>query len=346
MRRMFIYLSVIVLMATHANAVRVSPSFVQPLTHNGITYSAPHQRMGYVVASDAKTGNELWSVRVYGVEYGRAAEGDLEDVYITSLSIKDATLIVTNERGHEFSIDLKTREVISPSKGVVAFENIDGNPPYHDATLVDIQVMFICFGTNEIGALARKGQIDANTLLALWREGKGELIATPMVRTLCGSEAIVKSVKEVTYPTALRRPAEMNARTNVVAREDSLVVPADFETREVGITLTALPELRPGGDTIYICLTPQSVLDPEWRTYATGQPGQGTITNAVFIEQPVFYASSVSTSVCVKNGETILLGGGMQPRDRQGIIYLFLKASIVEQPKGQSSNAPSERPRQ
>jgi len=94
-----------------ASAKRGAPAAVAPVVVKGVEYSAPHNAMGFVVATGISSGKELWRVRIYEVRVDPNLERDVQDVFITSLVAKDDTLIVTNERGEKYTLDLKTRKV-------------------------------------------------------------------------------------------------------------------------------------------------------------------------------------------------------------------------------------------
>ena len=92
-------------------AKRAVPEAVTPVTIRGITYSAPSEAMGFVVASNSSSGKELWRRRIYAIRIDPALERDVQDVFITSLMAGDDTLLVANERGERFVLDLQTRKV-------------------------------------------------------------------------------------------------------------------------------------------------------------------------------------------------------------------------------------------
>jgi hypothetical protein len=96
---------------TQVAAKRGAPPEVDPVTAKGITYSAPAQFMGYVVATDAQSHRELWRERIYTVKIKPTLERDVQDVFITSLAVQGAVLIVANERGERFSLNLSSRKV-------------------------------------------------------------------------------------------------------------------------------------------------------------------------------------------------------------------------------------------
>ena len=67
--------------------------------------------MGFVVATDARSRKELWRERIYTVRVNPELERDVQDVFITSLAVENGTLIITNERGDTYALDLATRKV-------------------------------------------------------------------------------------------------------------------------------------------------------------------------------------------------------------------------------------------
>lgn len=67
--------------------------------------------MGFVVATNTRSHQELWRVRVYSVAINPFLERDVQDVFITSLAVEDGSLIITNERGARFVLNLATRKV-------------------------------------------------------------------------------------------------------------------------------------------------------------------------------------------------------------------------------------------
>jgi outer membrane protein assembly factor BamB len=92
-------------------AKRAAPRTVAPVLADGIRYSAPPEAMGFVVAAAADSGKELWRMRIYEVRVDPNLESDVQDVFITSLTLKDGALIITNERGEKYALDLKARKV-------------------------------------------------------------------------------------------------------------------------------------------------------------------------------------------------------------------------------------------
>ena len=93
-----------VLLATLlVEAKRGAPAEVLPVTVGNIEYSAPHRngthkQMGFIEARDLKSGELIWSRQIYTVKYDPDLEGDIQDVFIKSITVEGNCLIITNER--------------------------------------------------------------------------------------------------------------------------------------------------------------------------------------------------------------------------------------------------------
>jgi len=106
--------------ATFAYAARFAPKEVPPVTYQGVKYCAPHwgfankkkQNGGYVEARNPETDKLLWELRVYEIKYDPKLEGDVQDVFITSLKIVEGNLEVRNEAGDKFIVDITKQKVI------------------------------------------------------------------------------------------------------------------------------------------------------------------------------------------------------------------------------------------
>ncbi|MCB4757268.1 MAG: hypothetical protein LHV69_09640 [Elusimicrobia bacterium] len=92
-------------------AKRMPPKEVAAVEKDGVRYSAPPSRMGYIEARDIQTGALLWDARLYKVWVIPFLEKDVQDVYINSLTVVGDTLHVTNEKGKSFRVDIPSRKV-------------------------------------------------------------------------------------------------------------------------------------------------------------------------------------------------------------------------------------------
>jgi len=104
-------------------AKRLPPQEVEPVIYNGIKYTATHEKMGYVEAWDIKTGKKLWEKKVYDVKIDPYMEADVQWVFITNLSIKDGKLIVVNENGNRYEIDIESINTSQTDSNTVSKNN-------------------------------------------------------------------------------------------------------------------------------------------------------------------------------------------------------------------------------
>ena len=112
MKRLMVLLAVFsVLSVSTAHAKRAAPAKVPPVTVGQIEYRAPTSQMGCCEAWDTKSNEMIWRRQIYVVKYTVGIERDIQDVFITSLRLKDNTLIVSNERKSEYELDLDTLQV-------------------------------------------------------------------------------------------------------------------------------------------------------------------------------------------------------------------------------------------
>ena len=111
-------LLVILIFTSIAYSKRTAPKPVEPIIYKGIKYEAIHwgksrglgQNGGYIEAFSAKTGKSLWVLKVYSIKYGKFA-GDAYDNFIRSMKVDNGYLIIDNERGGKYKVNLSTKEV-------------------------------------------------------------------------------------------------------------------------------------------------------------------------------------------------------------------------------------------
>ena len=196
--------------------------------------------------------------------------------------------------------------------------------------LIEVQVDFIQFKMEDVEKLARAGELSAPSLLALWRKGEAKLLYTPRVITQSGCEATVKAVTEYIYPTdfEVTIPVSTNApRSTVVS---GVVEPSGFETREVGVILSYLPEVSPDGNMINVTLTPETVGSPTWKDFGSTHERAEGGKDDLPMEQPFFHTHTFSTMVSVANGATVLIAGGMNDQPANKTVFAFLTARLVD----------------
>ena len=113
MTRLILVFSAIALLPCLAPAKRAAPPKVEPVVHDGIRYVAPNDdgRCAYIEAWDVRANKKLWDLTVFTNRIDPKREEDVQWVFITALSIRDHTLIVTSERGMTYQIDLETKAI-------------------------------------------------------------------------------------------------------------------------------------------------------------------------------------------------------------------------------------------
>jgi hypothetical protein len=116
MIKKFSLISSLLLATLVAEAKRGAPMEVLPVKVGNIEYSAPHRngthkQMGFIEARDLKSGKLIWSRQIYAVKYDPGLEGDVQDVFIKSITVEGNNLIITNERNSKYQLDLNSLKV-------------------------------------------------------------------------------------------------------------------------------------------------------------------------------------------------------------------------------------------
>jgi hypothetical protein len=213
------------------------------------------------------------------------------------------------------------------------------------AQQIEIEVQFVAFDSTNVEKLVATGRLNVDTLTNLWLNGGGHLLAAPRVRTPAGQEAVVKNVVEYIYPTTFSVSNEDHAGTNNASMTDThtsaavtvlkrmvrspVVVPRDFVTREVGTTLQVLPEMDPDGTLINLAFNAQIVGEPVVKDYGSKYVDANGKEQQARMEQPFFRENSISTSVSLRDGERILVGGYRPSGDGTEAVYIIVSARIV-----------------
>ncbi len=104
-----------------AAAKRRAPPKVPAVTLNGTRYEqavlprdeTTGQRTGWLAAFRGASEELLWRVRVYELAVDPALEGDVQDVYFKTMTATPDghALLVENERGQRYMVDVRTRTV-------------------------------------------------------------------------------------------------------------------------------------------------------------------------------------------------------------------------------------------
>lgn len=142
-------------------------------------------------------------------------------------------------------------------------------------------------------------------LHAIDQSGGSDLLSAPRVTTRSGLAAEIQVVREIIYPTEFEAEVRdvvigTNADGDPIQGSETIIVPSNFETREVGVILNVTPTVGPDGYTIDLTLAPEVAELVDWIQYGSGQDN---------IPQPVFASRNATTSILVWDGQTVVMGG-------------------------------------
>ena len=99
---------------------RIPAPTVKPITVNGIRYeqvkngllAGLDQMGGYLAAYDETNDKQLWNLKIYDNQRDPDREGDVQDIFFKSMQLEgEETLLIENERGFKFVVNLRTKAV-------------------------------------------------------------------------------------------------------------------------------------------------------------------------------------------------------------------------------------------
>ncbi len=100
---------------------RAGPANIAPVSMGRIQYRVIHfgrsegldQNGGYIAAHDKKSGEKLWTLKVYTTPVDPQLERDVQDVFITAMRKQGKQLAIDDEQGHHYLVDVAKRSVKS-----------------------------------------------------------------------------------------------------------------------------------------------------------------------------------------------------------------------------------------
>ena len=98
---------------------RAGPADIAPVRIGKLEYRVIHfgraegldQNGGYIAAHDKKSGEKLWTLKVYSPPVDPQLERDVQDVFITSMRKQGKHLLIIDEQGHHYLVDVVKRSV-------------------------------------------------------------------------------------------------------------------------------------------------------------------------------------------------------------------------------------------
>ena len=109
-------LALVLCTASAAWAKRSPPKEVVPVRSGEIELRVPHGQMGCIEAWDTKSKQLVWRRQIYAVRYDVELERDVQDVFIESIELQQSKLLIKNERGSTYELELDSLQV-TPVKG-------------------------------------------------------------------------------------------------------------------------------------------------------------------------------------------------------------------------------------
>ena len=167
-----------------------------------------------------------------------------------------------------------------------------------------------------------------------WAGQQGvDVLAAPRFTVLSGRAAEVVVGQELSYPTHYQ------------IAPDGQAVPADFETRVVGVELSATPTYDPEDDTIALAFVFQITELEGFVEYHEGQPGivteardlPGPESPTPFI-QPIFSTRRAASTLTLPSGAARLVG--VHESETDGVskrLYFILRATLAEEGRSNPS---------
>ncbi|MHB9138696.1 MAG: hypothetical protein ACYC4Q_04745 [Victivallaceae bacterium] len=193
------------------------------------------------------------------------------------------------------------------------------NPLTQDYKVVNDLKLLPNFGESIFG---QQNQWDLSlTVNAISQNSRTEVLSTPKLLTTSGSEATIRMVTEMYYPSSWTAPV-----VTVNGSTVSITAPVpDFEDpTDIGIQFTIRPVVDPDNYTITLSLEPQILtfvarFPSENVTVTTGQistdgKAVATFNNVYTVWMPEIGRRDLSTNIKVYDGETIVLGGMVDNR--------------------------------
>ena len=164
-----------------------------------------------------------------------------------------------------------------------------------------------------------KESLDADaTQKALAKRNDVKELASPVIWTRMGEEAVYKSVMEYIYPTdfEVKTPeicclhGEAGGEADDAPAKVNLTVvePQSFTMREAGVIIDVTPTLDESG-AMNIQLHLSVVGDPEWRDYGMTAIASNGEKYDLPMEQPLFPAFNLDTYIYAMPDSTVVTGG-------------------------------------
>jgi type IV pilus assembly protein PilQ len=165
---------------------------------------------------------------------------------------------------------------------------------------------------DETGSLFKLGTLDASSTTAilemLFQDGETDLLSNPRIVTLDNQEATIEVVTLDPTPQWSYN------------KEQNTYVMTDYRQEKYGIILKVTPQINKLG---YVTLTIQPEVS-EWLRDKTLSGGTGGIS----VDLPVIYKQTTKTTVMIKDGSTLVIGGLIKNKTVEAVQKIPLLGDI------------------
>lgn len=84
---------------------------VKSIVHEGVRYSSPIDEIGFIIATDIRTNETIWTKQIYKSLFGNSLGQDYNLSFINEINLNKDKLKICNENNEVFYLDINSRVV-------------------------------------------------------------------------------------------------------------------------------------------------------------------------------------------------------------------------------------------
>lgn len=181
-------------------------------------------------------------------------------------------------------------------------------------------------------AAAARPALSQEELMNLYTGPDKKILYSLSSVTLTGVNAVTESVDEIIYPTEFDASIGENpSQTGKPRTPVEMVVAGGFETRQIGAILNVTPTIHVDNESADLVLLPEIAELVDWKYYGyhAQPPPDAPVVPGSHMPQPVFRSNNVSTTVQLRDGSTLVLSGGRNPKSGE-YLYCYITARLLD----------------
>ena len=179
---------------------------------------------------------------------------------------------------------------------------------------------------------ATRPALSQEELMNLYAGPDKKILYAHSVVSLSGVNAVTESVDEIIYPTQFDGSfVEILGFRDQRCTPVNVVIPGAFETRQVGAILNVTPTIDPDNETTNLVLLPEiaELVDWQYYGYHAQPPPDAPVIPGSHMPQPVFRSNNITTTVQLRDGSTLVLSGGRNPKSGD-YLYCYITARLLD----------------